>query len=188
MSVHQALVDAPGLLERSSDRLFRDLVEDHPTDRDLRLQDLDEVPRDRLSLAVFVGCEQELVRLREKLSELADDLLLARVDDVVGLEPLRHVHPERTEPLSLRFGDIRGAIGQISDVAHAGLDGVVASEVAGDRPCFRRGLDDDEALGHWRNTLAPVPNVAIPRYCCAWPDRIARAGSTTSSRLSAGPF
>jgi hypothetical protein len=36
-------------------------VEDHAAHRHLRLQHLDEVPRDRLALAILVRREQELV-------------------------------------------------------------------------------------------------------------------------------
>ena len=41
------------------DRLARDLVEDHPLHRHLRLQRLDEVEGDRLALPVLVRREQE---------------------------------------------------------------------------------------------------------------------------------
>jgi hypothetical protein len=63
-------------------------VEDHPLDRDLGLQLLQQVPRDGLALAVLVRGEDQLVHALEGTLELGDLLLLVRVDDVVGLEPL----------------------------------------------------------------------------------------------------
>ena len=101
LRVHESLVDDARVLERTRDRLSRDLVEHHAADRNLRLQHLDEVPGDRLSLAILVRREQELVRVLQVLLQLGDDLLLARVDDVVRLEPLVDVDAERAEALAL---------------------------------------------------------------------------------------
>jgi len=61
-------------------------VEHHPPDGHLRLQHLEQVPRDRFALAILVSREQELVGIREPLSQLGDRALLAGVDDVERLE------------------------------------------------------------------------------------------------------
>ena len=139
------------------------------------------MPRDRLALAVLVRREQELVRIGEVLLELRDDLLLARVDDVVRLEVLLHVDTERAEALALALGNVGRSVRQVTNVAHARVDREVAPEVAGDRPRFRGRLDDDEGLAHRRNTLAPLSPVTGARYCVAWPLRPARAGCISSS-------
>ena len=55
-----------------ADRLGGDLVEDHPLDRHLGLEHLEQVPRDGLALAVLVGREQELVGVGELALQLGD--------------------------------------------------------------------------------------------------------------------
>ena len=70
LCVDEPLVDLARLLERLLDRVAGDLVEDHPPDRHLRLQHLEQVPRDRLALAIFVRREQELVGAGELLLQL----------------------------------------------------------------------------------------------------------------------
>ena len=181
LCVDEALVDVARVLEGAGDGVLRDLVEDHPPHRHLGLQHLDEVPGDRLAFAVLVRCEEELVRGGEPLLEVGDDLLLPGIDDVVRLEVLRDVHPERAEPLALGLGNVSGPIGKVANVADARPDGVVAPEVTLDGSRLRRRLHDDEALAHRRNTLAPVSTVAGARYSAAWPRRVVRAGSTSSS-------
>ena len=181
LCVDEALVDAACVLERPRDRVLRDLVEDHAPDRDLRLQDLDEMPGDRLALAILVRREQELLGVLEMLLERGDDLLLARVDDVVGLEALVDVDAERPEALPLRLRDVGRAVGQVADVADARLDGVVAPEVAGDRPRLGGAFDDDQALSHRRDTLDERPRITQIAAILA---RVARpprdrAGSTS---------
>ena len=71
-----------------------DLVEDHPADRDLRLERLEQVPGDRLALAVGVGGEVELVGVLEQALELGDLGLLVRADDVERLEVVVDVDAE----------------------------------------------------------------------------------------------
>ena len=78
LRVDEPVVDRARLVERALDRVLRDLVEDHPPDGHLGLQHLDEVPGDRLALAVLVRREQELVGVREPLLQVGDDLLLVR--------------------------------------------------------------------------------------------------------------
>ena len=132
-------------LERALDRRLRDLVEDHPLHRHLRLQHLDEVPGDRLALAVFVGREQELVGLRELAAQVGDDRLLLRVDDVERLEVVVDVDAEaRPRLLLLRRRNLGGAVRQVADVADRGLDHVVLAEVARDRLRLGGRLDDHE--------------------------------------------
>ena len=76
------------------DRLLGDLVEDHAPDGHLGLEHLDEVPGDRLALAILVRREQELVGGLELAAEVADDALLPGIDDVEGLEVVLDVDSE----------------------------------------------------------------------------------------------
>ena len=148
LGVDEILVDVARSFERSRDRVARDLVEDHAANRDLRLQHLDQVPRDGLALAVLVRREQELVGVLQVLLQLGDDLLLAGIDDVVGLEALVDVHAQRAEALALLFRDVRGTVRQVADVADARLDGEVAAQVALDRPRLGGAFHYDQAFSH----------------------------------------
>ena len=67
------------------DRVRGDLVEDHPPHRHGRSEHLDEVPGDRLALAVLVGGEQELVGGLQRRPS-GGRTLEGSVDDVDGLE------------------------------------------------------------------------------------------------------
>ncbi len=148
LGVHESLVDDARVLERSRDRFSRDLVKHHAANRNLRFQHLHEVPGDRFSLSILIRREQELVRVLQMLFQLGDDLLLARVDDVVRLELLVDVHAERAEALALGLGHVGCAVGEVADVPDAGFDRKLRPEVARDRARLRRALDDDESLGH----------------------------------------
>ena len=134
-------------VERALDRVLRDLVEHHAAHGDLRLQHLEEVPRDGLALAVLVRREQELVGLGELLLEIGDDPFLVGVDDVERLEPVLDVDAELAVLRALLLRDVRRALREVADVTDAGLDREAAAEVAGDGPRLGGGLDYDEA-GH----------------------------------------
>ena len=86
----------------------------------------DEVPGDRLALAVLVRREQELVGVLELRAQARDDLLLLRVDDVERLEVGVDVDAEaRPRLLLLRRRHLGGAVRQVADVADRRLDDVV---------------------------------------------------------------
>ena len=97
-------------LERLLDRVAGDLVEDHAPDGHLRLQHLEQVPGDRLALAVLVRREQELVGALELLLELRDRLLLVRIDDVERLESCSTSTPRRAQDSPLYFSGISAAL------------------------------------------------------------------------------
>ena len=79
------------------DGLARDLVEHHALHRHLRLEHLEQVPRDRLALAVLVGREVDLARVLQRRLELGDDVLLVVGDDVDGREVVVDVDPEASD-------------------------------------------------------------------------------------------
>ena len=146
LGVDEPLVDVARLAERPLDCLARDLVEDHPLDRHLRLQRLDEVEGDRLALAVLVRREQELVGVLELALQVGDHLLLVRVDEVVRLEALGNRNAERAVLGTVGFRDVRGPARQVADMADARLDHEVGAEVARDGLGLRGALDDDQLL------------------------------------------
>ena len=123
----------------------RDLVEDHPADRDLRAQRLDQVPGDGLALAVLVRREVELVGVLDQRLELADLLLAVGADDVERFEVVLGVDAEPRPRLALVLGrDVGGVARQVADVADRGLDDVTRSEVTADRLGLGRRLDDHQ--------------------------------------------
>jgi hypothetical protein len=113
--VHVEVARVVGGLE---DGGLGDLVEDHPLDRHLRLQLVEEVPCDGLALTVLVGGEVELVGVLEQLLELGDVGLLVAGHHVVRLEAVVDVdgHPPPRLVLDLRRS-VRGPLGQVADVA-----------------------------------------------------------------------
>ena len=82
LRLDQLHVEIAPVVDRLGDRLARDLVEHHPLDRHVRLEHLEEVPRDRLALAVLVGREVELARVLQRGLELGHDVLLVGGHDV----------------------------------------------------------------------------------------------------------
>src|SRR5438093_444707 len=168
LRIDEPFVDLARLFERAGDRVLRDLVEDHATHRHLRPQDLEQVPGDRLALAVFVRRQQELVGLLQELLQLADLLLLVGIDDVERLEVVLDIDAEARPLLLLVFlRDVGGALGQVADVADARLDDEIVAEIALDRPCLGGRLDDHQApvpflRSHRRVTIAGRQEVEYP--------------------------
>ena len=150
LRVDEVGVDLAGLAEGALDRILRDLVEHHPLDGNLGVQDLEQVPGDRLALAVFVRREQELGGVLQLALELVDLLLLVGIDDVERLERVIDVDAEAGPRLLLHRGrNVGGAIGKIADVADRRFHDVAVAEVPGNGLCLGRGLDDDETtFGH----------------------------------------
>ena len=150
LRIDEPLVDAARLLQRALDRVPRDLVEDHPPDRDLRLQHLEQVPRNRLPLAVLVRREQHLVRLGDALLQRLDGLLLVRVDDVERLEIVLDVNAQpRPRLLLVLRRDFGCALREVANVTDTRLDHIVVVQVARDRPRLGGRLDDDDTFSFW---------------------------------------
>ena len=145
LSVDQRVVQIAWILGGSADRRLGDLVEHHALDRDARLERFEQVPGDRLALAVTVRRQIELVDALEQVLQLGDGALLLRADDVERLEVLLDVDPE-TGP-RLRFvlrRDVGRVARQVTDVSAGRLDDVVGPEIAGDFARLGRRLDYDE--------------------------------------------
>ena len=144
LRVHEVRIQVTRVLERALDRFLRDFVEHHAAHGNLRLQDLQEVPRDGLTLAVLISCQEKFVGLLEELLKFGDLFLLVRVHHVIGRETLVDVHGEAAEwPLLHILGQL-GGLREITDVADGGGHVVVGTQVPLDGGCFRRRLHDHE--------------------------------------------
>ena len=165
-------VELAGVGHGRGDGRLGDLVEDHPVDRDvLGLQLVEEVPGDRLALAVLVGGEVELVGVLEQALELGDVALLVTRDDVVRGEAVVDVHREPAPRLVLDLGRrVRSVVREVADVADRGLDDVAVTEVPRDGAGLGGRLDDDQLVCHELfscSLLLPTPSSGVWRLTVA---------------------
>ena len=151
LRVDEGGVELARVVAGGFDRVLGDLVEDHALDGDLRLQHLEQVPRDRLAFAVFIGGEVELVGVLEGLLEVGDRSLLLVAHHVIRKEAVLDVDRELAERALLQLRRQVLGLDQVADVPHRGLHLVAVAEVLGDGLRLRRRLDDHQflAVGHF---------------------------------------
>ena len=126
LGVHQIIIDAARLLNAARYDVFRDLVERHALRLVVRqLQQLLQMPRDRLSLAVRVSCEVDVLCSLGCAAQLGDDRGLAGQWLIVRFKIVLQI-------------DAHLALGQVAQVAHAGLDAIIRAEIFSNGLCFRR--------------------------------------------------
>jgi hypothetical protein len=150
LRLDQLHVDVTGTLECPSDPLWCDLVEGQSVDRDLRFENLEQVPGDRFPLAVLIRRQENLGGLLERGLDFGNDLLLLRRHHVVRLESVLHVHGELAEgPSALVRWHLR-RLGQVPNMPHGGDNLVAVAEEPADSAGLRGRLDYDEAttVGH----------------------------------------
>ena len=132
LGVHQVHIDAPGLVDGLGDHAPGDLVEGDAAGLAVgQVHQLLQVPGDGLPFPVRVGGEIDGVAAVRGVLELVHQGLLALDLDIVGLEIVLDVHAQ-------------GALGQVAQVAHAGLDQIFISEVFADRLRLGGRLDDHQ--------------------------------------------
>ena len=107
--VDEAVVEIAWVVDGVVDGRLGDLVEHHPLHGHLRLEVLEEVPRDRLALAVFVGREIELAGVLQRGLEILDDGLAALGQLVGRLEPVVDVDVQSPWTAGRRRGRPRRA-------------------------------------------------------------------------------
>ena len=144
LGVHEATVEVPGLPHRPLDGRPGDLVEDHAPHRDAGRQHLEQVPGDRLALAVLIGSEVQLAGVLDHGLELLDLVPFLPGDHVEGLEVVVDVDAEARPGLTLVGGwHVGGVARQVPDVSDRRLDEVVRPEEGRDGLGLGRGLDDN---------------------------------------------
>ena len=147
LRLDQVHVQLAGIFGGLADRGLGDLVEDHALHRHLRLQRLQQVPRDRLTLTVGVCREQELVALLELGAQVRHLFLLVGADHVDRGETGVRVHAQLCPRLLLVLGgNVRSAARQVANVADRSLDDVILAQVFLDLLRLRRRLHDDQRL------------------------------------------
>src|SRR6185437_2899103 len=168
-----------GLSHRRTDRVARDLVEDDPmhglaVELAARLEDLLQMPGDRLALAIRVGCEIERLRLRESAHDALD----------VALVLLEHLVAHRIAALRIDRPLLRH---QIAHVAIRGQYLEILAQVFLDGLRLGGRLDHDQIVSHVSadpdqcRTLLPVADMTVSKRAKAssWPGWLERTRSTT---------
>ena len=104
-------------------------------------QDLGDVPGDGLALAIGVRRQVDRLGLGGGLLQLGHHLFLAGLDAVDRDEAVRLVHAEL-------------ALGQVADVAHGGLHGILVAQELANGLYLGRGLDDNKVFAHDGQAIA----------------------------------
>ena len=146
LRINQRVVDGPDVLEAAFHGFLGDFGESHAVNWHLRLEHLEQVPRDGFALAIGIGCEIQGVTVFEEPFELGDLFLFIRVHDVVGLEAVVDIHRELADRGLLQFRRQLGGLRKIANVPHGGLDDVRISQVTADGFDLGGRLHNEETL------------------------------------------
>ena len=132
LCVDQILIDLARVLNALGDDLLRDLVERHALGLIVRqIQQLLQVPRNGLSLAVRVGREIDGAGRFGALFQVGDHVCAVLHGQVLRRKIAVNVYAH-------------GALGQVTQVAHRGHDVIVAAQIFLNGSGLRRRLDDHQ--------------------------------------------
>ena len=121
------------------DRAFRDFVKDEPSYRNFRLENLQQMPRDTLSLTVFISGEVQDIGLFELLFQLPNDFAFPFGGDVQRRKVVFHVDGESGPRfLFILRRDIRSGLREIADVPDTRLNDKTFRKKPLNRPRFCR--------------------------------------------------
>ena len=95
-----------------------DFGEGHAVDGNLGFQNLFEVPGDRFTFAVTIGCEVEGVNVFEFAFEFGDFFLLVWVDHIVGVKIVVDIDRELADRAFFQVFGQFGRLRQVADVSH----------------------------------------------------------------------
>jgi hypothetical protein len=143
----EVAVQFPRIANGVLDGLLGDFGEDHAFDGHLGLQQLGQMPADAFPLAVFVGGENQLLSIFERVLQFLDDFFALLGHDVQRLELALDVHSQLGPRLLLDFdGNVQSALRQVADVPHAGHHDVVFAEIPADLLRLGGRFDDHQSL------------------------------------------
>ncbi len=127
------------------DGFFRDLVKHQPMHRHLGLQQFMKMPTDGLPFAVFVRRQVQVFGVFEQALQFFDLGRFSGRHDIDRIEVVVDINPQVGPVLAFEFGrNLFGPLGQISDVANAGLDRVAVAQKLANRAGFGWRFDDHE--------------------------------------------
>ncbi len=164
---NEVLVDVGWMSERLFHRIFGDLVKDDPTDWDFRLENLREMPADRLAFAVRVGRQQQFGGVLYSGLQMGDLLPFVARHDVVRGEIAFDINAEPAPFLLLdRFGNFGGRFGKVADMTEARLDSIPVAKESPKRLRLRGRFDDDQRFSHvWRYLGSPANHTSTFMTC-----------------------
>ena len=132
LRIDQILIDLARVLDALGDDLLRDLVESHALGLVVRqIQQLLQVPRNGLSLAVRVGREIDGSGRFGALFQVGDHVGAILHGQILRREVAVDIDTHR-------------ALGQVAQMAHRGHDLIVAAQIFFDCSGLRRRLDDHQ--------------------------------------------
>ena len=147
LRLDQIQIDRPRLRQRLRDRLPRDLVKHDPLVRHLRLKHLQQMPADRLSLAVLIGRQQHMVSRLQLLAQTRHMRPVLARHDVVRLEAVVDIHREVRPRLALdRCRTLRRPPRQIANVSEARRHDITVAQKLADRVRLGPRLHDHQRL------------------------------------------
>ena len=152
LRAHQVLVHVVRILDGLLDRVFGDFVKDDALDRNLRLEDLLQMPADRLALAIGVGGEEDFGGALQRGLQRLHVFSLVVGDDVVGREVAVGVDAEPAPFLLADFvGNLVGRFRQVADVPVARPHVVAGLQNALDRTRLGGRFDNHQCSRHSRS-------------------------------------
>ena len=145
LGVHQVIVDIPGMGNGFPNHLLGDLVEGHPAGLFIgQIQKLLQVPGDGFALPVRVRCQIHGIRIGRRFFQFLDQILFSGHGNVLGGKVVFQIYAH-------------GALGQIPQMAHTGLHGIVRSQISSDGLSLGRRLYDHK-VGWSCHELPPFQN------------------------------
>ena len=121
------------MLERFQDGFARQIVEQDPAHRFVFPDFLGDMPCDRLSLAVRVRRQQDLLRAGRRLLQVGNDLFLGIHHHIRGFEPVFRIDPQFV-------------FREIFHMAHGCAHLIFLAEVFADGSHLGRRFDDDQCI------------------------------------------
>jgi hypothetical protein len=101
LGIDHAAVEIPRVVDRGLDGVGGDLVKHHAPYRHLGAEHLEQVPCNRLALAILIRCEIELVRVGQQALQMLHLGLLVSGDHVQRLEIVGGVDAQRAHDSAL---------------------------------------------------------------------------------------